>query len=92
MKVKLIIYDRKNAGVADRMAAYGFNPIYIPKSVWTETPEKVVDLLRQNDIDLVVLAGFLRVIPGPHRGLRRANDKPPSITAAGLRRHGNVRP
>lgn len=61
--VKLIIYDRKNAGVAQRMAAYGFEPIYIPKSVWVETPEKIVELLQKNDIDLVVLAGFLRVIP-----------------------------
>lgn len=61
--VKLIIYDRKNAGVAQRMAAYGFEPIYIPKSVWVETPEKIVELLQKNNIDLVVLAGFLRVIP-----------------------------
>lgn len=59
----LIIYDRKNAGVADRMRAHGIEPIYIPKQTWVENPEAIVNLLRQHDIDLVVLAGFLRIIP-----------------------------
>lgn len=61
--VDMVIYDRKDAGVAERMAQYGVETIYIPASVWRERPQEIVDMLQQRGIDLVVLAGFLRMIP-----------------------------
>lgn len=61
--VSLVIYDRAAAGVAPRMQAYGVETVYIPKSVWLEHPEEIIEILRSHEIDLVVLAGFLRVIP-----------------------------
>lgn len=63
VKADLVIYDRKNAGVAERMAPYGVETLYIPGSVWCENPQNILELLRNRGIDLVVLAGFLRVIP-----------------------------
>lgn len=64
VRVKLVIYDRKNAGVAERMSKYpDVRTIYLPGSVWKENPSEIVDLLKVEEIDLVVLAGFLRVIP-----------------------------
>ncbi len=63
IEVSLVIYDRAAAGVADRMKAYGVETVYIPKSVWENNPAEIIDLLKAHSIDLVVLAGFLRVIP-----------------------------
>lgn len=61
--VDLIIYDRASAGVVERMRPYGVETLYIPPKVWRENPEEIVDLLKDRNISLVVLAGFLRVIP-----------------------------
>lgn len=64
VRVPLVIYDRTNAGVAERMAKYpDVATLYFPKSVWTEHPEEILDILRNEEIDLVVLAGFLRFVP-----------------------------
>lgn len=64
VRVKLVIYDRKNAGVAERMMKYpDVRTIFLPRDVWKEKPSEIVDLLKAEEIDLVVLAGFLRVIP-----------------------------
>ena len=79
VRVSLIIYDRASAGVAPRMQAYGVETVYVPKSVWLEHPEEIIDILRAHEIDLVVLAGFLRVIP-------------PQITAAYPDRIINIHP
>ena len=61
--VDVVIYDRKDAGVAARMQPYGVGAIYIPGSVWRERPEEILRLLRNRGIDMVVLAGFLRMVP-----------------------------
>ena len=39
--VDVVIYDRKDAGVAARMQPYGVDAIYIPGSVWRERPEEI---------------------------------------------------
>ncbi|MDE5552590.1 MAG: CD225/dispanin family protein, partial [Muribaculaceae bacterium] len=61
--VSLVIYDRKDAGVAERMRQYGVETVYIPGSVWRERPQEILNLLMLKNIDLVVLAGFLRMVP-----------------------------
>ncbi|MDE6812019.1 MAG: CD225/dispanin family protein [Muribaculaceae bacterium] len=64
VSVPLVIYDRSGAGVAERMAKYpGVETLHIPGRVWKEHPEEILDLLKKEDIDLVVLAGFLRFVP-----------------------------
>lgn len=64
VRVALVIYDRPGARVAERMAAYpDVKTLYIPKSVWAENPQEILDLLREEGIDMVVLAGFLRFVP-----------------------------
>lgn len=63
VKVELVIYDRKDAPVAERMRALGVDTLYLPAETWTERPDEIVDLLRGRGIDLVVLAGFLRMVP-----------------------------
>lgn len=61
--VDIVIYDRRDAGVAQRMAQYGVETLFIPGTQWREHPDDIVRLLRSRGIDLVVLAGFLRHIP-----------------------------
>ncbi len=61
--VDIVIYDRRDAGVAARMARYGVETLFIPGTQWREHPDDIVRLLRSRGIDLVVLAGFLRHIP-----------------------------
>lgn len=63
IEVALVIYDRKDAGVARRMAQYGVKTLYLPGAVWKQDPESIIELLQAENIDLIVLAGFLRVIP-----------------------------
>lgn len=75
----IVIYDRASAGVAERMKALGVETLYIPASEWNENPQSIADLLKSRGIDLVVLAGFLRIIP-------------PQLTEAFPRRIINIHP
>lgn len=63
VKVELVIYDRPEAPVAERMRARDVDTLFLPAEVWTDRPDEVVTLLMQRGIDLVVLAGFLRHVP-----------------------------
>lgn len=64
ISVPLIIYDRPDAGIAERMKNYpDVQTLYVPAEVWKENPAAILDILGKEDIDLVALAGFLRFIP-----------------------------
>lgn len=65
LRVVLVITDQPDAGVAARMEPFGIPVKYIPGPVWRKEPQQIVALLRENDIDLVVLAGFMRLIAAP---------------------------
>ena len=63
-RISAVISERKSAGVLERSKALGIDSIYIPYSK-TE-PEifsgKVLDLLQVYKPDLIVLAGFLKIL------------------------------
>ena len=61
-EVALLIADR-HAPVIERMKPYGVPTVLIPRQEWREHPETAVDTLRRANIDLVVLAGFLTIVP-----------------------------
>lgn len=63
VRVDIVIYDRRNAGVAERMKRFNVPTVYLPREVWTERPSEIVDILNKRGIDLIVLAGFLRYVP-----------------------------
>ncbi len=71
IKVTMVLCDRKNAFVLQRMARIGVEARYIPKDDFENGT--VADLLIRHKIDLIVLAGFLRLVPPsllqafPHR-------------------------
>lgn len=62
-RVRAIVVNRREAGVRDRARRLGIKEVYVPKAVWDNTPHKIVEMLRDYEADLVVLAGFLLKVP-----------------------------
>lgn len=62
IRVALTLTNRRNAGVIPRMESLGIPVIYFPNSVWDNSPEEVVNALKEAEIDLVVLAGFMHYV------------------------------
>ena len=62
LRVCVVLADNPDAGVFDRMKPFGIETIYVEPKTWRHNPEKVVEILRERGIDLVVLAGFMRLV------------------------------
>ena len=64
VEVAMLICNRKAAGAFDRLKPFGVAAYYFPKSEWTENNgDNVLQLLKEAHIDLIVLAGFLAIVP-----------------------------
>jgi len=64
-KLKLLITDKENAGVRERAKKFAVKDIFIdPKNFKTRKgfDREVVRILKKEKINLVVLAGFMRII------------------------------
>lgn len=62
--VVCVLSNRANAGVHQRMTAFNIPTYTLPKEQWNEaTP--IVEMLQKQNIDLIVLAGFMRKIETP---------------------------
>ncbi len=57
--VALCLTDRENAPVIEKMKELGVETLYFPRSVWKEDPQLILETLRQHDIKVIALAGFL---------------------------------
>lgn len=62
IRVRLIICNKKAAGVFHVGEQHGIETAYIPKSKWHDADE-VLQLLKSTEITHIVLAGFLLLIP-----------------------------
>lgn len=62
IKVDVLIVNKKNAYVRQRATNLGIDDFYFDKADFYEN-NKVLELLQTRDIDLIVLAGFLWLIP-----------------------------
>ena len=62
IRVVHVLANRQKAGVHERMQKLGVPTEYVPNSVWENEAYKVVDILQSKEVDLVVLAGFMRKI------------------------------
>lgn len=60
--VKIVLSNRANAAVHDKMKTAGVPTVSFSREQWLQGDE-ILDLLHANDIDLIVLAGFLCIIP-----------------------------
>lgn len=63
IRVSLLLTDRENAPVVEFMRSEGVETIYIPRETWSESPEIILDILRERNIDMIVADGFGSLIP-----------------------------
>lgn len=61
-RVALVVSNKKDAGVLDIAKEHGIPTRIISRGMFYET-EEVLEILRDKNIDLIVLAGFLWLIP-----------------------------
>ena len=61
IKVTLVVSDRKGAFVLQRMARLGVAARFVPKEDFENG--ELVTVLQKQRIDLIVLAGFLKLVP-----------------------------
>ena len=64
IEVACVLSNRANAGVHQRMEQFGIPTHTFAKEVWSEA-HPIVEVLQMEQIDLVVLAGFMRKIESP---------------------------
>lgn len=62
-RVKIIITNRKNAGVLQHARDNSIDSEYFPKEDWNDAPSKIIEVLRAYAIDYIILAGFLLKVP-----------------------------
>jgi phosphoribosylglycinamide formyltransferase-1 len=62
-KVTLVLSNKSQAKVLERAAALGVDAFFFDRTQFYETGE-VLMMLRRRETDLVVLAGFLWLVPG----------------------------
>lgn len=62
VNIELVICNRKEAGVYGRVEKYGIPILYLSKTAFSESG-RLLQVLKEKDIDFIVLAGFLLFVP-----------------------------
>lgn len=62
IRVGLVISNKADAGVLQRAEKFSVPALCIPGSKWRD-PENILPALKRSEIDVIVLAGFLLLIP-----------------------------
>lgn len=62
IRVAICLVDRQSAPVIEKMERLGVAVAYYPRKTWREQPEVILDVLRDNDIQVIALAGFLSIV------------------------------
>jgi phosphoribosylglycinamide formyltransferase-1 len=63
IKIKLVITNRDDAGVIARAEKYKKNVHVVSKAALENYTDKLIEFLKVENIDLIILAGFLLKIP-----------------------------
>ena len=80
-KIVLVMSNKKDAYALERARQNGIEAVYMRRK---DFDEKLEPLMREYDIDMIVLAGFLCILPGAFTGLyagRMLNIHPALIPA-----------
>lgn len=64
-RVALVLSNNADAYVLKRAERFGVPTITFSAQNLRETPQEIIRLLQQHNIDLVVLAGFMLLVPAP---------------------------
>jgi phosphoribosylglycinamide formyltransferase 1 len=86
IRIKLVITNRDNAGVIARAEKYKKNVQIISRSALENYSDKIIEFLKVEKIDLIVLAGFLLKIPGAF--IKAFPDRIINLHPALLPKHG----
>lgn len=82
-EIALVVSDRASTGALQRATAWGVSTLVVPPA---SPGPALLELLRRHEIDLVVLAGYLKLVPsevvGAYRG-RIVNVHPALLPAFG---------
>lgn len=62
VRVAVVVYNRKDAGVRLRAERHGVPTEYVPKSLFADK-DYVLPLLKRYGADVIVLSGFLLLVP-----------------------------
>jgi phosphoribosylglycinamide formyltransferase-1 len=62
VKVNLVLANKKDAFVLKRIKPYNIEGLFLPRSEFRNT-ETLIPILDSSEIDFIVLAGFLQLIP-----------------------------
>src|SRR5690554_5097288 len=63
VEVACIVSNRRRAGVLERARLYVIARRVFPRSTWENATQEVLDYFSEQDIDFIVLAGYLQKIP-----------------------------
>lgn len=63
VKIKLVVSNNENAGVIRRAEAYKKNVQLISKAALYNYTDQIIDFLKTEKVDMLVLAGFLLKVP-----------------------------
>lgn len=86
IRIKMVVTNRDNAGVIARAERYKKNVQIVSREALENYAEKIVEFLKIEKIDLIILAGFLLKIPKPL--IRAFPRRIINIHPALLPRHG----
>lgn len=63
ISIRLVISNRKAAGVFAHSHEFDIESVHFPKAVFEKNPNEILDHLRERKIDFILLAGFLLRVP-----------------------------
>lgn len=63
VRVDLVVTDRGDNRLVERMIQNGVNALYLPREVWQDNPADIIKLLNDNDITLLALDDFNGNLP-----------------------------
>lgn len=61
-KIALVATDRENSPALDEADALEIEKLVIPREVWRETPEEIIEILKEKGINAIVLDRFLPLL------------------------------
>jgi phosphoribosylglycinamide formyltransferase-1 len=61
-RVEMVLTNKRDAAVVQRMQPLGIDTFYVPNDAWDNDPNSIVQFLKSRNVDLVVLAGFMHYL------------------------------
>ena len=63
IRVELVVTDRENAEIIERLQPLGITVMYVPREQWHETPEQLLAQLKEKGIELIAFDDFRGTVP-----------------------------